>query len=169
LLKDGGEFRFTIRTDNDPTRIAIAGEIARQLEPFGIRATVASTTFSVLRRDFLQERKYDAALTGWSQGADPDPYFGWHSSQEGAAGLNLANFANSITDELIAKGRTTNDIDVRKDAYKQFQEVWGEVTPSVVIAYPQYLYAHTSAITGMNIGVLFDGSLRFTDVYKWHE
>jgi peptide/nickel transport system substrate-binding protein len=169
LLKDGAEFRFTIRTDNDPTRVAIANEIAHQLEPLGIRATVASTTFSVLRRDFLQERKYDAAVTGWAQGPDPDPYFGWHSSQGGLAGLNLANFADTVADELIAKGRTTNDTDVRKDVYRQFQEVWSDLSPSVVIAYPQYVYAHTDALQGVNTGVLFTGSLRFTDVYKWHE
>ena len=169
LLKDGGEFRFTIRTDNDPNRVAVATEIARQLEPLGIRATVASTTFSVLRRDFLQERKYDAAVTGWSQGPDPDPYFGWHSSQMGTAGLNLANFADTVSDELISKGRTANDVEVRKDAYKQFQEVWDELSPSVVIAYPQYLYAHTDSLGGMNLGVLFNGSLRFADAYKWHE
>ncbi len=169
LLKDGGEFRFTIRTDNDPTRVAIAAEIARQLEPLGIRATVASTTFSVLRRDFLQERKYDAAITGWAQGTDPDPYSGWHSSQMGPAGLNLANFSDAVADELIAKGRTTNDVDVRKDVYKQFQEVWSELEPSIVIAYPRYLYIHTDALSGLNLGVLFNGSLRFADVYKWRD
>jgi peptide/nickel transport system substrate-binding protein len=169
LQRNGGEFRFTIRTDNDPTRVAIAEEITKELEPLGIRATVASTTFSVLRRDFLEERKYDAAVAVWSQGADPDPYFGWHSSQMGTAGLNLANFADTVADELIAKGRTTNGLDVRKDVYRQLQEVWTELAPSVVIAYPQYVYAHSSSIEGMNIGVLFDGSQRFADVSKWHE
>ena len=44
LIREGSEFRLTIRTDNDPTRVALAGEIARQLEPLGIRATVASTS-----------------------------------------------------------------------------------------------------------------------------
>lgn len=169
LVKGGAEFRITIRTDNDPVRVAIANEVARQLEPIGIRATVASTTFSVLRRDFLQSRDYDAAIAGWDQGPDPDPYFGWHSTQTGAAGLNLANFSDSIADELIAKGRTSNDVEVRKDAYRQFQEVWGEKAPSVVLAYPQYLYAHSDAIQGMNLGVLSAGADRFTDVYKWHE
>ncbi len=169
LQRNGGEFRFTIRTDNDPTRIAIAEEIVRELEPLGIRATVASTTFSVLRRDFLEERKYDAAVAVWSQGSDPDPYFGWHSSQMGTAGLNLANFADTVADELISKGRTTTDTDVRKDVYRQLQEVWNELAPSVVIAYPQYVYAHSDAIQGMNLGVMFDGSQRFASVNQWHE
>lgn len=169
LVNGGTEFRITIRTDNDPIRVAVANEIAKDLEPVGIRATVVSTTFSVLRRDFLQERQYDAAVAGWAQGPDPDPYFGWHSTQTGAAGLNLANFTSAVADGLIAKGRTTNDLDVRKDAYRQFQEVWNELEPSVVIAYPQYLYAHTDAIQGMTPGVYFTGSQRFADVYKWHE
>jgi len=169
LVKAGQEFRFTIRTDDDPTRVAVANEIARQLDPLGIKATVASTTFTMLRRDFLQDRKYDAAVAAWDQGPDPDPYFGWHSSQTGQAGLNLANYANAISDDLIAKGRTTNDDVVRKDVYTQFQQVWSQTAPSVVIAYPQYLYAHTASLQGVNLGVLFDGSLRFSDVASWHE
>jgi ABC-type transport system substrate-binding protein len=155
-------------TDNDPVRVQVAEEVRRQLEPLGIRATVASTTFSVLRRDFLQERRYDAAIAGWDQGADPDPYFGWHSSQMGSAGLNIANFEDTVSDELIAKARTTNDAEVRKDLYHQIQDVWQQQVPSVIIAYPRYLYVHTDSLKGFEPGVLFAGSQRFYDVQKWH-
>jgi len=167
LVKEGAEFRFTIRTDNDPIRVAIAAEIARQLDPLGIRATVVSTTFSVLRRDFLQERKYDAAVASWDQGPDPDLYSGWHSSQMGTAGLNLANFADVVADSLIAKGRTNADVEVRRDTYRQVQEVWQDLAPSVVIAYPRYTYAYTTALKGPKHGVLFSASLRFADIYRW--
>lgn len=167
LIKEGQEFRFTIRTDNDPIRVAVANEVARQLQPLGIRATVASTTFSVLRRDFLQERKYEAAIAGWDQGPDPDLYAGWHSAQQGAAGLNIANFANQVADSLIEKGRTSHDIEVRKDQYRQLQEVWQDLAPSVVIAYPRYTYIHTTAISGPAMDILFAPSLRFSDIVKW--
>jgi len=167
LIKDGGEFRFTIRTDNDPTRVQLATEVAAQLDAVGIRVTVASTTFTVLRRDFLQSRQYEAALVGWDQGADPDPYFGWHSSQMGSAGLNLANFEDTVSDELIAKGRTTNDLDVRKDAYEQFQDVWAEQAPSVILVYPKFVYAHTDSLKGTTQVVLFTAAQRFYDVQKW--
>ncbi len=167
LIREGSEFRITIRTDNDSLRVAVANEVARQLQQIGIRATVASTTFSVLRRDFLQERKYDAAIAGWDQGPDPDPYFGWHSSQMGTAGLNLANFADVVADSLIAKGRTDSDIEVRRDSYRQFQEVWQELSPSIVIAYPRYTYAYPSALKGLKPGVLFSAAARFADIHRW--
>ncbi|MEP6871809.1 MAG: peptide ABC transporter substrate-binding protein [Anaerolineaceae bacterium] len=169
LIKDGGEFRFTIRTDNDPARVQLATEVAQQLDTVGIRVTVASTTFTVLRRDFLQTRQYEAALVGWDLGADPDPYFGWHSSQMGTAGLNLANFEDTVSDELIAKGRTTNDLDVRKDAYEQFQDVWTEQAPSVILVYPKFVYAHTDSLKGTTEVVLFTAAQRFYDVQKWRE
>ncbi|MBI5946787.1 MAG: hypothetical protein HY875_01450 [Chloroflexi bacterium] len=169
LIRNGQEFRFTIRTDSDPLRMAVANEIARQLEPLGIRATVASTTFSVLWRDFLQERKYEAAIAGWDQGPDPDLYSGWHSSQMGAAGLNIANFADQVADGLIEKGRTTSDVEVRADFYGQLQDVWQEKAPSVVIAYPRYTYVHTTRIKGLSPEVLFAPSLRFSEVLKWKQ
>ncbi|MGI8925026.1 MAG: ABC transporter substrate-binding protein [Tepidiformaceae bacterium] len=163
----GEEFRFTIRTDNDPIRLAVAKEVAAQLEPLGIRATVASTTFAVLLRDFLQERKYEAAIAGWDQGADPDLYSGWHSSQLGVAGRNIANFADQVADRLIEKARTSTDTEVRKDQYRQLQEVWQELGPSVVIAYPRYTYAHTDDLKGRSTSVLFSPSLRFADILNW--
>jgi peptide/nickel transport system substrate-binding protein len=168
LTKDGQEFRLTIRTDNDPVRVAVAGEVQRQLEQVGIKATVAATTFSVLRRDFLQERKYDAAIAGFEQGPDPDPYFSWHSSQLGSAGLNLANFGDVVTDELIARARTAADADLRQAQYRQFQEKWDDLAPSVVLLYPRYIYVHPDGLKGFTPGVLFDGAQRFLDVQKWH-
>ncbi len=167
LVREGAEFRFTIRTDNDAGRVAVATEVARALEPLGIRATVASTTFSVLRRDFLEQRRYDAAVAGWDQGADPDPYFGWHSSQTGAAGLNIANFSNAVTDELISRGRTRSDIEIRRDSYRQFQEKWLELTPSIIIAYPRYTYLRTEAIHGDVPKVLPLASNRFAEIWRW--
>jgi len=167
LIREGAEFRFTIRTDNDAIRVAVASEVARQLETVGIRATVASTTFSVLRRDFLEQRKYDAAIAGWDQGPDPDPYFGWHSSQTGNAGLNIANFTDTVTDELIARGRTRADLDIRKDAYRQFQEKWAQLEPSVVIAYPRYTYIRANGISGEVPPTLAAPYQRFADIWRW--
>ncbi len=167
LVKEGAEFRFTIRTDDDPVRMAVAGAVVQQLDQVGIKATVASTTFSVLRRDFLSERKYDAAIAGWDEGPDPDPYFGWHSSQMGTAGLNIANFADVVADSLISQGRASNDTETRKDDYRQFQEVWDELAPSVVIAYPRYVYIHTDQLKGYQPGVLFTPASRFTDIVHW--
>lgn len=166
-IRGGEEFRVTIRTDNDPVRMAVASEVATQLEQVGIRATVMSTTFSVLRRDFLQERRYDAAITGWDQGPDPDPYSGWHSSQTGTAGLNIGNFADIVVDELIAKARTTADVEVRKEQYRQFQEKWAELAPGVVLAYPRYSYLHPEGLKGLEVSVLSTGADRFWNVAEW--
>ncbi len=169
LTRGGQEFRFTIRVDNDPVRFAVANEIASQLSTLGIRASVASTTFTVLNLDYLVPRRYEAALATWEQGPDPDPYFGWHSSQMGAAGLNLANFEDPVSDELIARGRTSTNLDVRKDSYRQFQEIWQDLAPGVVIAYPHAVYAHADGLKNVTNGVLFSGALRFWDVQKWRQ
>jgi len=165
--REGIELRFTIRTDNDAQRTGLATEVARQLEPLGIRANVASTTFLVLQRDFLRERRYDAAIAGWDQGPDPDPYFGWHSSQLGTAALNLANFRDVINDELIATARVAEDVEVRKDLYRQVQDRWAELAPSAVLLYPQYLYAVRGTVAGPEPVLLVTPASRFYNVHLW--
>lgn len=70
-------------------------------------------------------------------------------------------------DELIAKARTTSDIEVRREQYRQIQEKWEDLAPSVVLAYPRYVYVHTTALKGFTPGVLFTPAQRFLDVHKW--
>ena len=166
-VRRGSEFRLTIRTDNDPRHIALAREIARQLEPIGIRATVASTSFTVLSRDFLAPRTYDAALAGWDQGPDPDPYLAWHSSQVDHPGGNVANYGDIIVDALLERGRTTSSALVRLDAYNQFQELWQREAPSVILAYPRIRYVRAANVTSPPFGVLFTPTDRFLNVHLW--
>lgn len=167
LTKEGQEFRFTIRVDNDPMRFAVANSIANQLTTLGIRATVASTTFTVLNLDYLVPRRYEAAIATWEQGPDPDLYFGWHSSQMGTAGLNLGNFEDPVMDELISTARTSTDTEIRKDSYRQIQEIWKDLVPGVIIAYPNSVYALPDGLEGVEPGVLTSSAARFTDVQKW--
>ncbi|HCV00295.1 MAG: hypothetical protein CL897_04675 [Dehalococcoidia bacterium] len=168
LIRQGSEFRLTIRTDNDAKNLALAREIARQLEPIGIRATVASTSFAVLNRDFLSPRTYDAALAGWDQGADPDPYFAWHSSQLVDPGANIANYGSIVFDALLERGRTTSNMLVRLDAYRQIQELWPRETPSVILAYPSLRYIRATSVMSPAFGVLFSPTDRFLNVHLWN-
>lgn len=163
----GAEFRFVIRVDDDPARVQAAQMIVEQLDPLGIRASVASTTFAVLRRDFLQERRYQAAIAGWDQGPDPDPYFGWHSSQMGSAGANIANFSDAVADRLILEGRVNSDVEWRQEVYSQFQEVWSSTAPSIVLAYPNYTYVHTNGVDVQLPGMLNAPWERFSFVHEW--
>lgn len=165
--KLGSELRFTIRTDTDPSRIAVAERIAADLEQVGIRANVASTTFSVLRRDFLQERRYEAAVATWAQGLDPDPYFGWHSSQGGSAGLNISNISNAVLDRLIEEGRTDDRLEVRRDVYAQLQQVWQELVPSVIVAYPRGAFVHRGGVDPILPVLMERPADRFQLIHQW--
>ncbi len=167
LVREGEEFRITIRTDNDPFRVAVAEEVARQLDEIGIRATVASTTSAVLRRDFLQQRRYEAAVAGWDQGPDPDPYAGWHSSQMGSAGLNIANTNDAVIDRLIETARTRHDPEVRKEMYRQLQEVWQSVVPSAILLYPAYTYLVRSDVHVVLPELLATPAQRFSSITEW--
>ena len=167
LIRQGSEFRLTIRTDNDPQHLALAREIARQLEPIGIRATVASTSFTVLHRDFLTPRTYDAALAGWDQGPDPDPYLAWHSSQVVHPGSNVANYGSIVIDALLERGRTTSSVLIRLDAYQQIQDLWQREAPSVILAYPRIRYVLSTSVTAPPFGVLFTPADRFLNVHLW--
>ena len=165
--RSGQEFRITIRTDDDPLHLALGSLIARQLDRVGIKVTVAGTTFTVLRTEYLQTRAYEAAIVAWDQGADPDPYFGWHSSQLGAAGLNIANYSDIESDAVVERGRESSDPGVRADMYRQFQDIWAEEAPSVILGYPRYAYVLPGDANAVVFSNLVAPSQRFAEIHRW--
>jgi peptide/nickel transport system substrate-binding protein len=175
LLPDGGtvrtknntELRFSLMTDEDPLRGAVAEAIAEQLSEAGIEATVVRQPSDELVNEFLIPRKYQAAIYGLDGGADPDPYPAWHSSQAVSKGRNIAGYTSDEADAVLEEARRTDDIARRRELYAQFQELFVRDKPSIPLYVPLDSYFVRSGISNIVMGVLFTPSSRFDNAWEW--
>jgi peptide/nickel transport system substrate-binding protein len=167
LARDGQPLAFTLLTNSDPQREALAAGIARQLERWGVQVAVESLSAAELLQRHLQPRRYQAAIFGWEAAADPDPYAGWHASQVAAHGRNLAGYQDAAADALLESARATLDISERRDLYARFAERFRAAGASLVLYYPERTYVHPVALEGFEEGLLFAPASRFRDVHLW--
>jgi len=168
MEKDGQELSLSILTDPDTARASIAQEIVRQLGEVGIHATQETKGGTALVREFLLPRKFQMALYGWDQGPDPDPYAAWHSSQVREQGFNLAGFSDQRLDDVLTEARQTSDQERRRALYAEFQQIFTEEVPSILLFYPLYHYYVRDDLKGIAMGVLFEPSSRFDSVEQWY-
>jgi len=168
LEKEGEELRLALLTDNDPERVAIGQQMAQQLRAIGVDASLQSPTSSEVVRDSLLHRRYQAVIHGWDPGYDPDPYPAWHSSQAQERGLNLADYSNEYVDRVLSQARQTNDLEQRKALYREFQQIFAEEVPSILLFYPVYNYFVDKEVKGISLGVLFEPASRFANVHQWY-
>jgi peptide/nickel transport system substrate-binding protein len=168
LQKEGQELRLELLTDDDPERVAIAQEIANQLRAVGVDISLQSQAGSDLVHDFLLPRRFQAVIYGWDQGYDPDPYPAWHSSQAQERGFNLAGYADQSVDRILSEARQTCDVEERKALYREFQQIFAEKVPSILLFYPAYNYFVDKEVRGISLGVLFEPASRFANVHQWY-
>jgi peptide/nickel transport system substrate-binding protein len=168
LAKEGQELRLDLLTDDDPERMAIAQEIADQLRAVGVDINLQSQAGSDLVHDFLLPRRFQAVIYGWDQGYDPDPYPAWHSSQVQGQGFNLAGYTNQSVDRILSEARQTIDLEERKALYREFQQIFAEEVPSILLFYPVYNYFMDKEVKGVSLGVLFEPASRFANVHQWY-
>lgn len=71
-------------------------------------------------------------LTTFNIPQDPDQYPFWHSTQAG----NVGHSTSEKLDKLLEDGRTTLDPDKRKEIYHEFQRVFAEELPAIVLFHP---------------------------------
>ncbi|MBV8519808.1 MAG: hypothetical protein JO197_20625 [Acidobacteria bacterium] len=79
--------------------------------------------------DQILKRNYQAALLGWSNDPDPDPYSLFHSSQIPPAGLNVVGYRNPEADALIEQGRVEFDHARRVELYHQLHDILARDQP----------------------------------------
>jgi len=164
------KLEFTLSTnEDDATRVQLVQAISEQLAVVGIRAIPETLPWEELVRDRLRLRRYDAVLTGWQDlPPDPDPYPYWHSSQANENGLNFANYIDEPVDRLLAEARSIIDAEQRYVLYQEFQHLFAEEVPSLLLYQPVYNYAMDSSIHGVQIGPMSDSSARFATVTGWY-
>jgi peptide/nickel transport system substrate-binding protein len=137
LDKDGRPFRFTILTNaGNALRKNTATIIQWRLEQIGVRVDIRTVEWSTFVNQFIDKKRFEAVLLGWSIGLDADQYDIWHSSKTKEKELNFISFSNPEVDELLEKGRRTFDIRERKKAYFRIQEILAEESPYLFLYVP---------------------------------
>ncbi len=167
--RGGVRLEFTLLTNDDPVRVRLIEEIAAQLAEVGIRATPQAVAWETLRYDMLNLRRFDAVLLGFQfLPPDPDPYPYWHSSQANEFGVNFSNFNSQRADVLLEEARLTSDQAHRRDLYLEFQDIFAEQVPSLLLYQPVYSYAVSDAVRAVQLAPMISPSDRFQSVVSWY-
>jgi peptide/nickel transport system substrate-binding protein len=150
LDRDGRPFAFEILTNQgNEVRAKCAEIIQRRLAEVGIRVKIRIVEWAAFVNDFINKRKFDVTILGWTIPLDPDIYDVWHSSKTGPQELNFISFRNPEVDALIEKGRGTFDQRARKKAYDRIQEILAEEQPYLFLYVPDALPIVSARIRGI--------------------
>ena len=137
LDKNGKPFTFTILTNMGNTlRKNTATIIQWRLAMIGIKVDIRVLEWATLINEFIDKRRFEAIIIGWSIGLDPDQYDIWHSSKTKEKEFNFISYHNPEVDDLLEKGRRTFNIEERKKAYFRIQEILAEEVPYVFLYVP---------------------------------
>ena len=150
LEKGGRKFAFTVLTNaGNESRAKTAEIIQQNLAAVGIRMEIRTLEWSAFINEFVDKRKFDAVILGWSISQDPDQYDIWSSKKTGPKELNFVGFADAEVDRLLEEGRRTFDIEKRRKAYFRIQEILAEEQPYVFLYYPDSLPVVQKRIHGI--------------------
>lgn len=142
LEKDGQPFEFTILTNQgNAIRELTAVIIQRRLQEIGIQVKIRTVEWAAFIKEFIEKRRFEAVLLGWTTGQDPDLFDIWHSSKVRPGELNFIHYQNPAVDELLEKGRHTFDRALRQQYYFRLQEILAWDQPYTFLYVPDALPA----------------------------
>lgn len=153
LLWRNQPVQFTLLTNQgNKNREQTATIIQAQLKEAGITVNTRVIAWSTFLAEFVNKRKFDAVLLGWSLSQDPDLYDIWHSSKTGEQEFNFVSYANPEVDRLLVRGRRTFDREERKEIYHRLHSVIAQDLPYVFLYVPDNLPAVHRRVLGIEPG-----------------
>jgi peptide/nickel transport system substrate-binding protein len=161
--RDGVKLAFVL-LGNDQEMISA---LSQAWAAIGVEVTPQTVSLPGLTQDFLTPRTFDAALVHWDLPGDPDPYPLWHATQI-TAGQNYAGWDNRAADEAIEKARALTDSEQRRTFYSQFQQIFAEEVPALLLYHPVYTYGVRSKVQDAQMGPLNSPADRFRDIASWY-
>jgi len=165
--KEGARLAFSLVTNDDPVRVAVAEEVVRQLRRVGIDVRLSAGGFSGLVNDFVAQGRFEAALLGLEFNPGFDFYALWHSGATRRPGLNFGHYANRQVDDLLGRIRTSWDPAQQAQLYAELQAVLAQDVPGVPLYFPVVHYVADARLRGVGPGLVLDAGDRFRDVTRW--
>ncbi|MFH1823611.1 MAG: peptide-binding protein [Candidatus Firestonebacteria bacterium] len=152
LDKDGKKFEFMLMTNqgNKPRELVVQ-IIQQQLAKIGIKVEIRIIAWTAFINEYIDKKKFDAVVLGWSLSRDPDCYDIWHSSKIKEKEYNFVSYKNQKIDKLLVEGRRTFDIEKRKKIYYKIHKILADDVPYVFLYVPDALVVVDNRINGIKI------------------
>jgi len=164
LDKDGKKLSFVLLTNQgNKIREMVAQIVQQQWAEVGVEMTPRMLEWSAFIHNYVEAKKFDAVLLGWSIGVDPDPTAIWHS-KESEKGLNFIGYHNPKVDQLLEENTRVMNTQTRKNILVQFQKIIAEEQPYTFLYYANGITAFPPGLQGMNEHPLST----FYNIHNWH-
>lgn len=158
---------FVLRTSDWPDLVRTAEVIKEELRVIGVDITIETFPFPDLEAKVIRPRDFEILLFGEVYGREPDPFPFWHSSQIKDPGLNVAIYASKKADRILEEARKSSDLAVRKERYKEFEEMITNDIPAVFLYSQTFIYLLPNDIQGVNLNKISLPADRFNEINKW--
>lgn len=151
LDKDGKPFRFKLITNQgNKDREDIATVVQSQWKEIGVLADVQIIAWASFLNEFVDKKRFQAVILGWTLPLDPDCYVVWHSVSAKASGFNFVSYKNEEVDALIEEGRMTFDKERRIEIYRRIHELIADDAPYTFLYFPYMAAAISKRFKGID-------------------
>lgn len=131
-----------------PYQVAAAQIVKQQLLQIGIDVELLSQESSVFF-DALNQGDFEMTLVGWLGFVDPDEWFFNIFSSEGV--WNQQGYSNSHVDDWLREARAENDLDIRRQLYRDIQETILTEAPVVLLYINEQASARLHRVQGYQV------------------
>lgn len=160
--------QITLTTVELPELEKVAQYTKDSWQKIGVMTNIITINTGSIQGDIIKPRDYQALLFGNILRLTADPYSFWHSSQKRDPGLNLSLYENKTVDGILLDARQDMNPDTRKQKLDQFQKIVTEDLPAIFLYNPNYLYAVSNHIKGIEIKTIPLPADRFSQIANWY-
>ena len=138
--KNGKLFSFTILTNEGNIPRLLAAQIIKEdLKRVGVIAHIKVLEFQALIHDFIDNKRFEAVLMGWTLDPEPDLYQIFDSTQTKPGEFNFISYKDPEVDKLLVEGRTTFNIGKRQAIYQKIHAILAWQQPYTFLYVPDAL------------------------------
>ena len=166
--KKDQELKITLTTVELDENIKTVNLIKDFWTSIGVNTEIQIIPRDRIEKEIITPRNYQALLYGEIVGYESDLFPFWHSSQRQSPGVNLANYADRQSDQLLEQARQTNDIKIRNQEYQDFQDILTNDLPAIFLYQPSYAYPINKKIKGITLQNIVNPYDRFINIENWY-
>jgi len=162
------QLELVLATTDWPELTQVASLIKNDWEKIGVKVDLDVVPVNAIQSQVIRPREYQALLFGEVLGLNPDPFSFWHSTQKKDPGLNLALYSNKRVDGLLESARQTLPTKSKIEKYEEFQNIIMNEAPAIFLYSPNYIYAVSDKVKGLETQAINTPSQRFENINHWY-